>query len=70
MKSLEATRWTAIVGGQQWLWTRLDLILEEQSQIVKESDDEDDVEVTETAKRLATQPQNILPDLFDESAGP
>ena len=55
-------------NNHRWLCSRLGLILEEQERILQTSDDEDDIEWSNTARPVAKDLLNILPEPFSLEA--
>lgn len=51
-------------NSREWLSVRLNLVLEEQSRILVESEDDDEKEDAEVSKSLAERLLKILPDVF------
>lgn len=54
-------------SSYDWLHTRLNLAIADQDRILKESDDEDDIEDAENAKDIAVRLLGMLPDIFPPS---
>ncbi|KKY27672.1 hypothetical protein UCRPC4_g00906 [Phaeomoniella chlamydospora] len=50
--------------SHDWLYNRLILTLTDQERILKETDDEDDIEDAETAKQIAQKLLQMLPQIF------